>query len=55
MGLLLTHFDKEIGSKVPFSKFISHFDMVKYLKSEFYQLENGVNEYLQNRRSISSP
>lgn len=39
---------------MPFSKFASDFDIVKYLKSEFYQLENSVNEYLQNRRSISS-
>ena len=39
---------------MPFSRFVSDFDMVKYLKSEFYQLENSVNEYLQNR-SISSP
>ena len=55
MELLLTRFNKETDSKIPFSIFVSDFDMVKYLKSEFYQLENSVNEYLQNRRSISSP
>lgn len=55
MKLLLTHFEREIGNRVPFSKFISGFEVVKYLKSEFHQLENDVNEYLQNRRKKSSP
>lgn len=55
MELLLTHFEKEIESRVPFSKFISDFGMVKYLKSEFHQLENGMNAYFLNIRSIFSP
>lgn len=46
MKLLLTHLEKETGSRVPLSKFISDFDMVKYLKSEFHQLGSDMNEYL---------
>lgn len=55
MKLLLTHFEKEIGNRVPYSKFISGFDVVKYLKLEFHQLEDDMNEYLQNRGKKSSP